>query len=121
MASSFWALVLLVGSVLAGECGPLGPECHLAVSRTIANRLADDRWSGEIDEVLAGYLARGDATGDSLIWAYVLVTRPESLSDGRWYYAYSDADRARMGWAAGDATVCGHGLCVHLSERWMGR
>ena len=113
-------LLIVVASVLSGECGVLGLDCELAVARTCANRMADERWPADLEGVLEGYYGRGVPSDTALALAYVLVTRPESLSDGRTFYAYSDADRARMGWAAGDATVCGHGLCVHLAESWMG-
>ena len=115
------ALVLAAAVTLSGECGPLGLNCELAVARTCANRMADERWPADLEDVLTGYYGRGVPSDTALALAYVLVTRPEALSDGRTFYAYSDADRARMGWAAGDATVCGHGLCVHLSGTWMGR
>lgn len=115
------ALLLAAAITLSGECSFLGLDCELAVARTCANRMADERWPDDLEDVLTGYYGRGVPSDTALMLAYVLVTRPEALVDGRWYYAYSDADRTRMGWAAGDATVCGNGLCVHLSERWMGR
>lgn len=115
------ALLLAAAVTLSGECGPLGLNCELAVARTCANRMADERWPDDLEDVLTGYYGRGVPSDTALMLAYLLVTRPESLSDGRWYYAYSDADRTRMGWAAGDATVCGHGLCVHVAQDWPGR
>ena len=114
------ALVLAAAVTLSGECGPLGLNCELAVARTCANRMADERWPDDLEDVLTGYYGRGVPSDTALALAYVLVTRPESLSDGRTFYAYSDADRARMGWAAGDAMVCGHGLCLHLSREFGG-
>ena len=121
MTSPFLGLVLLAGSVLAGECGPLAFDCELAVAGTMSNRLADDRWPADLGGVLTAYYGRGEPSATALALAYILVSAPEMLADRAHYYAYSDQDRARMGWPAGDETVCGHGLCVHLSERWMGR
>jgi hypothetical protein len=115
------ALLLAAAVTLSGECSFLGLDCELAVASTIANRMADERWPDDLEDVLTGYYGRGVPSDTALALAYVLVTRPEALSDGRTFYAYSDADRARMGWAAGDATVCGHGLCVHVAQDWPGR
>lgn len=115
------ALVLAAAVTLSGECGPLGLNCELAVARTCANRMADERWPDDLEDVLTGYYGRGVPSDTALMLAYVLVTRPESLSDGRTFYAYSDADRARMGWAVGEQTICKAGLCLHLSGTWMGR
>ena len=112
--------LLLAASILVGECGPLGFDCELAVARTCANRMADERWPDDLEDVLTGYYGRGVPSDTALMLAYVLVEWPEALSDGRTFYAYSDADRTRMGWAAGDATVCGHGLCLHLSREFGG-
>ena len=114
------ALVLAAAVTLSGECSFLGLDCELAVARTCANRMADDRWPSDLEAVLEGYYGRGTPTDTALMLAYVLVTRPEALSDGRTFYAYSDADRARMG-AVGEQTICKAGLCLHLSGTWMGR
>ena len=115
------ALVLAAAVTLSGECGPLGFDCELAVARTCANRMADERWPADLEGVLEGYYGKAAPSPTSLMLAYVLVEWPEALADGTHYYAYSDADRTRMGWAAGDATVCGHGLCVHVAQDWPGR
>ena len=115
------ALVLAAAVTLSGECGPLGLDCELAVARTCANRMADERWPDDLEDVLTGYYGRGVPSDTALMLAYVLVTRPQALENVRWYYAYADADRTRMGWAAGDATVCGHGLCLHVAQDWPGR
>lgn len=112
--------LLLAAAILVGECGPLGLDCEVACARTMANRMADDRWPADLEAVLEGYYGRGVPTDSALALAYVLVTQPEALADGRWFYAYSDADRTRMGWAAGDATICKAGLCVHLSRDFGG-
>lgn len=115
------ALVLAAAVTLSGECGPLGVECELAVARTIANRMTDDRWPADLEAVLEGYYGKASPSATSLTLAYVLVTQPEALQDNVHYYAYSDADRARMGWRKGEDTVCKAGLCLHLSGTWMGR
>ena len=115
------ALLLAAAMTLSGECGPIGLDCELAVAHTMANRLADDRWPADLEGVLTGYYGRGVPSDTSLMLAYLLVTWPEALVDGQHYYCYSDADRARMGWAAGDAVVCGAGLCLHVSQDWPGR
>ena len=114
------ALVLAAAVTLSGECGPLGFDCELAVARTCANRMADDRWPADLEGVLEGYYGRGVPSDSALMLAYLLATWPRALANGEHYYAYSDADRARMGWAAGDAMVCGHGLCLHLSREFGG-
>ena len=115
------ALLLAASIVLSGECGPIGLDCQIAVAATVANRMADDRWPADLEGVLEGYYGKAAPSATSLALAYLLVTQPAALADGRWYYCYSDADRARMGWAAGDTAVCAAGLCLHLSESWMGR
>jgi hypothetical protein len=120
MASAVWGLVLAAAIVLSGECGALGPDCELAVARTMANRLADDRFPADLAGVLDAYYGRGIPTASSLAYAALLVSTPMVLSDGAHLYCYSDADRARMGWAKGDETVCGSGLCVHLSREYGG-
>lgn len=71
------ALVLAAAVTLSGECGPLGLDCELAVSRTMANRMADERWPDDLEDVLTGYYGRGVPSDTALALAYVLVTRPE--------------------------------------------
>jgi len=115
------ALLLVAAVTLSGECGPLGVECELAVARTMANRMTDDRWPDDLGGVLTGYYASAAPTDTALALGYVLATMPRALANGEHYYAYSDADRARMGWAAGEQTICKAGLCLHLSGTWMGR
>jgi len=115
------ALVLAAAVTLSGECSFLGLDCELAVARTCANRMADDRWPSDLEAVLEGYYGRGVPSDSALMLAYLLATWPRALANGEHYYAYSDADRARMGWAVGDATVCGHGLCLHVAQDWPGR
>lgn len=114
------ALLLAAAVTLSGECSFLGFDCEVACARTMANRMVDDRWPADLEGVLEGYYGRGAPTGSALALAYLLVSAPDMLADGRMFYVYSDADRARMGWAAGDETVCGHGLCLHLSAEWRG-
>ena len=115
------ALVLAAAVTLSGECGPLGVECELAVARTMANRMTDDRWPDDLGGVLTGYYGRGVPSDSALMLAYLLATWPRALANGEHYYAYSDADRTRMGWAVGEQTICKAGLCLHLSGTWMGR
>ena len=115
------ALLLAAAVTLSGECGPLGVECELAVARTMANRMTDDRWPDDLGGVLTGYYASAAPTDTALALGYVLATMPRALANGEHYYAYSDADRARMGWAVGEQTICKAGLCLHLSGTWMGR
>ena len=113
--------LLLAAAIMAGECGPLGLDCELAVARTVANRMVDDRWPADLGGVLTAYYGRGVPTDTSLMLAYVLTTWPDLLADGEHFYVYSDSDRRTMGWAAGDATICDAGLCLHLSQEWRGR
>ena len=115
------ALILAVAVTLSGEAGPLGPEAELAVAKTMANRLVDERFPDDLGGVLEAYYGRGTPTATALAYAALLVSAPNVLADGRYLYVYSDADRARMGWVKGDEMYCGHGLCLHLSSYWMGR
>ena len=110
------ALLLAAAVTLSGECGPLGLDCELAVARTCANRMADERWPDDLEDVLEGYYGRGTPTDTALMLAYVLVEWPEALADGRWYYCYSEQDRTRQGWPRGQQTVSAYGLTVHFSE-----
>lgn len=115
------ALLLAVAVTLSGECGPLGLDCEVACARTMANRMADDRWLSDLESVLEGYYGKAAPSATSLALAYVLVTQPEALADGRTFYAYSDMDRLTMGWRKGDDVVCGAGLCLHVTATWPGR
>lgn len=115
------ALVLVVASVLSGECGPVGNGCEHLVATTMANRLADDRWPDNLDGVLEAYYGSAPATPTSLRWAMQLVAHPQSLVvRGGYCYAYSDADRARMGWREGETVIWGGGVRLHLSGEWPG-
>ena len=111
------ALILAVAVTLSGEAGPLGPEAELAVAKTMANRMADDRWPSDLGGVLDAYYGRGTPTATALTYAALLVSAPNVLASEEGYlYVYSDADRARMGWAKGDEMYCGRGLCLHCHE-----
>ena len=111
---------LLVAGILAGECGPLGPECELAVARTMANRLEDSRWSGGLEEVSSAYYGRAVPTDTSLVFAYVLVSRPEVLADGEFFFIFSEEDRLRFGWGPGEEILERGSLKLHLSRDWRG-
>lgn len=106
--------VVVAVSILSGECGDIGHGCEVMVARTMANRMAARM------PVLEAYYGRGPVTARSLAAAIMLVTHPDALADRRYYYAYSDADIARMGWREGDAQLCGNGMCLHLARGWPG-
>lgn len=114
------ALVLAAAVTISGECGPLGKGCEQAVAATMANRLASPLYPDDLDGVLRAYYGSAPVTPEALGWAMLLVARPRSLADGRYYYVYSDADCACMGWAKGDVVIGGAGLRLHLSGKWPG-
>lgn len=113
-------LILTVAIVIAGECGPISGGCEIEMARTMANRLESPDFPSTIEEVLEAYYGRGDVTAASLGAAMRLLSRPESLTDGKYYFAYSNSDRVNMGWREGDEVICGASLCVNFSERWPG-
>lgn len=94
------AIIALVASILAGECGAIGPACEVAVARTMANRVQ----AGET-HVLDAYYARGPVTVRSAMAATLLVLQPGLLADGRWRYVWSDEDARRWGWGGGRERV----------------
>jgi hypothetical protein len=110
-------LIAAVAVILSGECGPIGGDCRLEVARTMANRYVQGAtWP----PVLDAYYGRGVPGEADMAVATLLVAHPEALADGRHVYAYSDADRWRMGWRQGDDRVCEWGLCVHFTHDWPG-
>ena len=115
------ALLLTISLLLVGECGALGNGCEEAVARVLANRVGAPGFATTMDGALAGFYARASApTPESIRVARLLLTDPDVLRDGRYYYVYSDADRRTQGWRRGDRTICHDGLCLHLSHNWPG-
>lgn len=109
-------VILLAASIIAGECGPIAGQCEVMIARTMANRLADGQTN-----VLAAYYGRGPVTTEAAMAATLLVLRPGLLADGRYRYVWSDDDRRRMGWPAGEEVLCGAGLCVNFGREWPGQ
>lgn len=113
------ALVLAVALTIAGECDDIGHGCELSVARVLANRVGAPGYATTIDGALAGFYGRAEApTPEAIRVARLLWADPDAVRDGVYYYAYSDDDRARMGWRRGDARICNETLCVNLSQDW---
>ena len=115
------ALILTIALMLAGEAGHIGNGAELAIARTVANRVGAPGFPATLTGVLEAYYARAEVpTPESIRVARLLLTDPDALRDGRWYYVYSDADMRTQGWRRGDRTICNDGLCLHLSHDWPG-
>lgn len=114
---TYLTLILALAVRLSGECGAIGDQCTVAVARTMANRYVQDY---DLPAVLDAYHGRAAPTVGSTAVAVALLRCPRCLADGRNYYVWSDADMATMGWPAGDASLCGSGLCVHLAHAYPG-
>lgn len=113
------ALILTVALILTGECGPVGNGCEFAVARTIANRIGAPGFGATLSETLTAYYGHADEPSAEALRVARLLWMSD-LSDGKYYFAYSDQDRRRMGWRKGDAVICGSGLCLNLSATWPG-
>lgn len=115
------ALLLVIALTLHGECGSLGNGCEEAVARVLANRVGAPGFATTMDGALAGFYARAEVpTPESIRVARLLLTDPDALRDGRWYYVYSDDDMRTQGWGRGDWMICHDGLCLHLAHDWPG-
>ena len=113
-------LIIAIAIVIAGECGPIGNGCEIEIAKTMANRLVSGEFGDTAEEVLEDYYGVGEVTPDAIRAAIIFVSMPEELSDGKYYFAYSNSDRYNMGWRKGDETICGSGLCVNFSCDWPG-
>jgi len=117
------ALLLTISLLLAGECGDVGHGCELSVARVLANRVGEPGFATTIDGAMSGFYARADVpTPEAIRVARLLLTDPDALRDGRWYYVWSDDDMRTQGWGRGDRTICGDGgLCLHFAHDWPGK
>jgi len=111
--------LLLLATILSGECGPLGPQCEVAVARTVVARVESDAFPADVAAVLGGYHGRGGPTATGLALAHLVVSG--ELEAGPFLYTYSEMDRLRRRWRVGDEHICAAGLCQHFSGTWPGR
>ena len=120
--SALGELVLYLAIMLSGECGKVGNGCERAVMSVAANRVAVSPWPDDIKTVVRrGFFGRRNPpTEEALAVAEAYVLDPTSFRDGLYYFVYSDSDRRRQGWQAGDERLCGGGFCLHLSREWPG-
>lgn len=112
-------LVLAVAAVLQGEAGSIGPSGMEAVADTMLARMASPEFHNTWEEVLEAYYAEDEPEADAIAIAYAAVMY--SWKPGEYVFAYSDADRRRQGWRAGDVTIPGPVGDLHLSKEWPGR
>ena len=116
------ALLLSIALMITGEVGAIGNGAELEVARVLANRVGVPGFAMTMDGALAGFYARADVpTPESIRVARLLLTDPDAVRDGRYYYVYSDDDMRTQGWGRGDRTICGDGgLCLHFAHDWPG-
>ncbi len=110
------ALVWRIACTLEGEAGVLGAKGMWYVGDTMLSRHArGDSW----EEVLAVYYGYQEPPGETAMrLAERMVADPWAPS-GR-IYAYSEQDRAKMGWRRGDLVYGKGDWILHFTHDWPG-
>lgn len=110
------ALVWRVACVLEGEAGVLGPEGMWYVGDTMLSRRAlGQSW----ETVLSAYYAYQEPPSEgAMTLAEQMLTHPWEAS-GR-QFAYSEQDRQRQGWRAGEIVYRRGNWILHLATVWPG-
>lgn len=110
------ALVWRVACILQGEASVLGYKGMWYVADTmLSRRQRGDSW----EEILPAYYGWQEPPGEAAMRiADTMVSNPWSPS-GR-VYAYSEADREKMGWRRGDFVYGKGDWLLHFSADWPG-
>ncbi len=120
-------LILLLATILAGECGPLpSPFCQESVARVAIARVGAPGYADNLEDVLLdGFYGR--ATPDSIDFdvARLAVTDPDaltSMASDTYLYVISETDRRRLHFPGGDTVIIGPaGLRLHFYCTWPHR
>lgn len=112
------SLIYRIACTLEGEAGAMGHQGMWYVADTMLSRMDTGQYQ-DWDAVLTGYSAyKCPPSEDAMQIARRMLVAPWQ-SSGR-IYAYSEQDRARMGWKTGDIVYSRNGLTLHLRTIWPG-
>ena len=124
MTPAFWAILILLASVIEGEAG-IVPDAMPMIGHSIMNRVADESalWRDDVIGVVEEphqYNGRAEPSPQAIAVAWQVLDRAYDPTGGV-LFVLSGQDRQRLGCDVGDVIYVSPAGSVHGYQQWCGR